>query len=265
MTINSRFAQFGLTCWRGAPEVMVGIHRHNDIELNYVKQGNFSYWLGGSCIEVTARRTLLFWAAVPHRVIDVAPDTRFYWLTLPLNTFLSWRIEALIQPTLQGEALLDHLNEDDLRLFQQWSEDARGNDNHKQILLLELQARLRRMALARRTNPITHHHPNSVAEHMARWIAEHHTEPIHIDDIARAVNLHPNYAMRIFQEAFGRSINDTLVQFRVSTAQRLLVTTSLSATDVAYQSGFGSVSRFYAVFKAWCGQSPTEYRSQLAL
>jgi AraC-like DNA-binding protein len=263
MSAPPRFSQFGLTCRRDTPQVMSRVHRHNDIEVNYVERGHMSYWHGGGRVELAAHTTMIFWAAVPHRVIEVAPDTRFYWLTLPLNTFLHWQIEALIQPTLRGDALLDAENADDLLLFRRWANDNAQHEEHQRILLLELEARLRRLALARHNIPTHRHTPHTAAEQMARWIADHHTEPIQVEDVARAVNLHPNYAMRLFQATFGRGINDTLAQFRLATAQRLLVTTQLSAADVAYQAGFGSVSRFYAVFKAWCGQSPTAYRNGL--
>lgn len=50
-------------------------------------------------------------------------------------------------------------------------------------------------------------------------------------------------------------------QLRVSHAQRLLSITDMKVIDIALDSGFGSASRFYTVFKQWVGQSPRQYRN----
>jgi transcriptional regulator GlxA family with amidase domain len=48
---------------------------------------------------------------------------------------------------------------------------------------------------------------------------------------------------------------------RVSHAQRLLITTNQKITDIALESGFGSVAPFYAAFEKFGGgKTPTAFR-----
>jgi transcriptional regulator GlxA family with amidase domain len=53
---------------------------------------------------------------------------------------------------------------------------------------------------------------------------------------------------------------DYLTRIRISMAQRLLVTTDLKISEVACQSGFNTVCRFYIAFRQLCGQTPRKYR-----
>lgn len=76
-----------------------------------------------------------------------------------------------------------------------------------------------------------------------------------------ANGLHPNYAMGLFREAFGTTMSNFILQHRISHAQRLLVTTDDAVIDIAFASGFQSLSRFNEAFKKACGSSPRDYRN----
>jgi len=66
--------------------------------------------------------------------------------------------------------------------------------------------------------------------------------------------------MNLFRQAFGTTMTDFIVQHRISHAQRLLVTTDDPVTEIAFASGFQSLSRFNEAFKRACECSPREYR-----
>ncbi len=101
-------------------------------------------------------------------------------------------------------------------------------------------------------------------ELIARYVAEHCTEPIQASDIGKVVDLHPDYAAALFRKSFGMTLSQFLAENRVSHAQYLLATTDTKILDVALQCGYQSVSRFNAVFKTLCGCTPREYRAQHA-
>ena len=77
----------------------------------------------------------------------------------------------------------------------------------------------------------------------------------------RKVTVNPNYAMNLFQSAFGTTLFSYLTELRVSSVQRLLITTHDSIATIALNSGFNSISRFNAAFKSICGCSPSAYRA----
>ena len=85
-------------------------------------------------------------------------------------------------------------------------------------------------------------------------------KPLTTDEIARAVGLHPNYAMALFRKTFGTTMVEFLLQHRLSHAQRLLVTTDDPIIEVGAAAGFQSLSRFNEFFKQACGHPPRVYR-----
>ncbi len=257
--------------------VMSRPHRHNEVELNFVEAGSMTYLFSGARAEVKAGQLALFWAAIPHQTVHVAKEGVFHWLTIPFASFLQWRLpDPLVQQVICGQFVQgDVVGQSVQTMFRQWHSDLQASSvEHHRIVLLEVEACLRRLALSIYDanaslgvlqNAAMPPHALGKVEQMACFIAEHYTEPLHSDDIAAVVHLHPNYAMSLFRKHFGVTMMEYITQYRVAHAQRLLITSEANISAIALEAGFGSVSRFYTVFKAACGQQPGEYRNRLQL
>lgn len=269
------FAPYGLTCVHWRPSPMRRPDHHNEVELNFLESGSVTYLLGGTKTVVEAGKLSVFWAAIPHQIIDYGDDTAYYVVTIPLQCFLQWRLpEAFVQPLMQGRLVSEPSAErahSDAQLFEHWEGDLREKRMElERPVLLEMQARLIRLALnipvpaktrskRDRIATITDTGLNKV-EQMACFIAQNYTEKLTVQQIGEFVKLHPNYAMNLFQKTFGTTLINYLTQHRISHAQRLLATTTQTVTEIAFQSGFLSISRFNEAFRRACGCSPREYR-----
>ena len=269
------FAPYGLTCVHWRPSPMRRPDHHNEVELNFLETGTVTYLLGGRKTLVSAGRLSVFWAAIPHQIIDFGPATSYYVATIPLQYFLQWRLpDQFVQPLMQGRLIHEPTTAravSDSQLFGHWEEDLmRKNPEIERAALLEMQARLVRLALniprrrkrsgkRQRIAPVSDTGLNKV-EQIACFIAQHYTEPLTVQQIGDFAKLHPNYAMNLFQKTFGTTLINYLTQHRVSHAQRLLATTDSTIADVAFSSGFNSISRFNDAFRRACGCPPREYR-----
>jgi AraC family transcriptional regulator, melibiose operon regulatory protein len=268
-------APYGFTCelWKAAP--MRRPDRHNEIELNLLQRGSLTYLLGG--LRVTIRQGSLgaFWAAIPHQIIGWERSPEYFVVTMPLAWFLQCQLPAkLVDRLLLGQFLSDpdsgHIDLD-IQLCQRWEQDLTGKSPEPpRAALLELQARLLRLAEGLPNEPAARPAARGVlgegglskAERMAGYIAKHYHEPVSVSDMARDVQLHPNYAMSLFKKTFRITLNDYITQYRIAQAQRLLATTDEKIIDVALESGFRTLSRFYDAFKRSCGCSPSRFRAE---
>jgi AraC family transcriptional regulator, melibiose operon regulatory protein len=248
--------------------------RHNEIELNLLERGSVTYLLGG--VRVTFRQGSLgaFWAAIPHQIVDSEEDPQYFVVTLPLAWFLQCQLPAkLVDRLLLGQFLSDPDSsrfELDLQLCRRWERDlAVDNREPPQATVLELHARLLRLAAAlpdavpagrQGTRALLAEGGACKAEQMAGYIARHYQEALSIQAVAREVQLHPNYAMNLFKKTFRCTLNEYLTQYRIAQAQRLLATTDAKIIEVAMDSGFRTLSRFYDAFQRACGCSPSRYR-----
>jgi AraC-like DNA-binding protein len=276
------FAPYGLTCERWTPSLMRRPDRHNEVELNLLEEGSLTYLLGGRKVVIPAGRLVVFWAAIPHQVIDATARSSYFVATLPLAWFLQCGLpDRLVQRILHAEVVSD-LSADsgphDAGLFKQWQRDLRGErEDRRRAMMLEMEARLLRLSMplpaykapvrrsrkrsaAAQRSPTVQRSGLSKAEQMACFIAQHYLEPLTIDEISRSVRLHPNYAMSLFRNVFATTLTEYVAQHRISHAQRLLVTSDQKILAVALESGFGSISRFNDVFRKACGCSPRQYR-----
>jgi AraC-like DNA-binding protein len=268
--------RYGFAAHHGEHFGMEHSHRHNEVELNFIEQGAMTYFVAGAEITVHAHKLALFWAAIPHQVIRWNVPTTFFWVTIPLGNFLQWELPAkFTRLLLHGKLLIDSAPDNpdmDHSLFRQWHHDLRSADvDVKRITLLEVEARIRRFGQKLEAEPANTaaairpggegHYP--MAARMAQFISDHFQESLHVRQVANTVNLHPNYAMKVFKAAFGVSIVEYITQHRISFAQRLLVTHDDTILNIAMEAGFGSLSQFYAAFERLCGQSPGHYRAEL--
>lgn len=261
------FSPYGFSCQKWTPTLMPRPDRHNELEINLLRSGTVTYLMGGRRTTVQAGRIALFWAAIPHQIVGWEGAEPYFVVTLPLGWFLVSGVSAAFaQTVLKGGLVVDDqpLPSDPGR-FEQWEADLRAKDEvRERAALLEIQARLLRLAHARAKAPKARRaSPHlSRADQLACHIAQNYHTPITAEGIAKASGLHPNYAMNLFRQAFGTTMNDFITQHRLSHAQRLLVTTSDSVVEIAFASGFQSLSRFNEAFKKSCGCSPREYRKQ---
>ena len=91
-------------------------------------------------------------------------------------------------------------------------------------------------------------------EHLDSWSAA---------DAARACGLSYNYFCHNFKKAFGISYTAYIESLRLGEAERLLLTTDTSVTDIAFAVGFGTSSYFIERFRKNYGISPYAFRKQL--
>lgn len=97
-----------------------------------------------------------------------------------------------------------------------------------------------------------------------QFIAEHQTEELSLDQVAKSVHTSKFYFCKMFRKATGINFTDYLSRVRTERAKNLLLNPNLRVSEIAYEVGFQSLTHFNRVFKRILGQSPTDYRSQLA-
>lgn len=259
------FSPYGFTCEVWKPALMQRPDRHNEIEINFLCSGSLTYLLAGRRTTVRAGTLAMFWAAIPHQIVAWEGGQPYFVATVALGWFLAAGLPAeFAQTVLKGEIVSDaRPMAADESSFQRWETDLRSKDEiRERAALLEIQARLLRLAQAsvQRARSRAPSPKLSRADQLACHIARNYHKPLTAESIARANGVHPNYAMSLFREAFGTTISDFIVHHRISHAQRLLVTTDDLVIDIAFASGFQSLSRFNEAFKRACGVSPRAYR-----
>lgn len=95
---------------------------------------------------------------------------------------------------------------------------------------------------------------------MTEFIAKHFREKLMLEQIARAANISRSEALRCFRTLAGQTPVEYLLNHRLRQAQRLLISTEKTITEIAQSSGFESVAYFDRVFRRAFNCTPRQMR-----
>lgn len=95
-----------------------------------------------------------------------------------------------------------------------------------------------------------------------RFIAEHFSENIDIESVAKSAGMSRRGLHQGFTEHLGRTPGEHLRITRMENARLLLSETTHKVEAIALASGYPSVNSFFVAFKQFCGLPPAEYRKQ---
>ncbi|MFV0360230.1 helix-turn-helix domain-containing protein [Tropicimonas sp.] len=273
---TAAFGRFGLRQF--TPQVMDMPHWHGHVECNFCEAAEMVYDFNGTRISVPPETFVLFWAGVPHQLLEVnqrgAARPRLSNIYLPADMFLLMPHIAQLQlllmsaafvraaPALVGIAQLDR-----------WYADYRsGEFERTEVVKMELNALFRRMLLYPLTllhapgvegdsgvRQLSSAHIRQVVD-MTRFILENLERPIHNADVAAVIGFHENYATSLFSRVMRMPIKKFVIRMRLMRARALLIESTLPIAQVAEEAGFSSLTQFYAHFARAYGMSPASVR-----
>ena len=82
------------------------------------------------------------------------------------------------------------------------------------------------------------------------------------NDVAAVTFVTPNYLSKLFKNSMNMNLREYINQLRIEEAKRLLLSTSLSVSEIASNVGYYNISYFSTVFHKIVGVSPYDWRNQ---
>lgn len=221
-------------------------HSHPYIELIFFLEGKADLEVGGQTLKTTLYDTLVYPAGMEH-LDGLSPErTReiiCLWVDIP----------QLVLP----EPIILHERRGILKsLFQMIYTIGSDRDLHPYRMEYALKLLLMEV--------LTEAYGTSQKEHRSYavipYIAEHYTEKITLEELAALEHVSVSYLTRRFKEMTGMTIVSYIHHLRVEKAKELLLTTSLTASEIGYQVGFDSPKYFHRVFRKETGEAPSSFR-----
>ncbi|QHW31645.1 helix-turn-helix transcriptional regulator [Paenibacillus rhizovicinus] len=96
------------------------------------------------------------------------------------------------------------------------------------------------------------------------YIDHHLADDVTLEQLAELAHFHPNYFIRFFKSATGRSPMQYMNQRRMEQAKTWMVTTEITISEAAERVG-SSLYQFSKMFKQYTGSSPSEYRKTMRM
>lgn len=106
----------------------------------------------------------------------------------------------------------------------------------------------------------TYQRYNSSINTAIRYIDEHFSEALSLEDACRLSMMSRTYFCYLFKLITKQTFVEYLTERRIAEAMRLLEHSSLSVLDISQSTGFNDVTHFSRTFKKQTGMSPSNYR-----
>ncbi len=93
------------------------------------------------------------------------------------------------------------------------------------------------------------------------FIEKNYKSPVSLDEMAELIDVSKSYLCRVFKQAYGITPVTFLLNYRISKAKQLLISTDMKIRLLAGECGFNDTSYFCMVFKKSEGITPEEFRT----
>ena len=95
------------------------------------------------------------------------------------------------------------------------------------------------------------------------YITSHPTEHFTCEQMSDMTNMSQTSFRRLFKQQTGKAPLDFIRDFRLTTAARKLLVSTVSINDLAYDLGFEDPNYFIRIFKKNYGVTPRQYRNSI--
>lgn len=97
-------------------------------------------------------------------------------------------------------------------------------------------------------------------QELKEYLDHHYAEKISLDDLSARFFLNKFYLTRVFKEQFGMTINNYLVQVRMTHAKQLLRFSGKTLEQISMECGMTDANYMTRIFKKMEGTTPGAYR-----
>lgn len=105
-----------------------------------------------------------------------------------------------------------------------------------------------------------HMSPSEIIINKAKkYISEHYSDSISLDDVANYVFLNPSYFSRLFKQHTGMNFRDYLINVRINEAISMINEGKYKIYQISEMCGYSNPKYFALQFKQITGMSPKEY------
>lgn len=258
----------------------IGSHWHTSIEMLYFMQDSATVWVGSNCYKVNSGDLIIINAgevhsvtakkdATPtHLVLKVLPELLYiasddtfetqYLLPFTIAGFTQNRL--IPKEDLKSSTVVDLMNE----VYNEFHMKQYGYE-------LSIQANINKIFLwilrywqsqGMQLEQLFHHNTTDYKrlKKLFKYVNQHYHESISIKDMAELCNMNYSYFSRYFKKLTGKTFVEYVNYIRLTEAEKLLLTTDLNITQIAFATGFSSASYFIQLFKKHKGISPHQMK-----
>ena len=238
--------------------LMPSTHYHNHYEIYYLRKGKARYFIDNTTIDLNEGDMVLIPPYVIHRTAYIEDGE----LERLLITFTLDFVEKN-----EDDALFNCFNRYLIKkadvyknLLNSIESEYNNADNFTNDLIKNYITTLL-IRLSRTTEKSSFEiKAPSFIQKITEYITENYSAEITLDELAERFSVSKSHLSRQFKATTGFGLNEYITIVRIKNAERLVLTTDLSMTEIATKCGFNDSNYFSSVFKKLKGVPPLKFR-----
>ena len=238
-------------------------HWHESIEILNCIEGSCQVILNGKILPFQKGETLIVDPFSLHTTVKDPLYNGVSWyhcLIVDKSFFASLRLPTdphATVPVIRDEELnrlFDLIYKEFQEQEEYWQQSAKA-------MITTLVVRLSRILIpGQEKKQRAYHAKFGIAADAMKYLFEHFSESISIEDLSRALGFNKYYLCHVFREITGETIIGYLNVLRCNHARNLLSSGHRTVSEAAEESGFCSFSYFSKTYRRLFGHSPSEDR-----
>ncbi len=248
------------------------LHWHEAVEIIMPVNGPYRVQHNQTIYRLESGDIMILPPNVPHAV--PASKTRRYILLGSLVPLCSQKLYDAVRNLLPPVVVLSATRQPALhaeikRLFEVIVQETRDASLTSELSiyagLLQIMAVLTKQAECMRDTPCLSHGEEGVRDSRIAsacdYIHQHYMEKLTLDEMAQTSGFSKYHFERLFKRHTAQPFYQYLNGVRIKHAAMLLADNTLSVTDIAYRTGFPSISSFIRMFHIQYQCTPSAYRN----
>ena len=272
---------FHLSKHQGSQVCTISAHTHEAIEILYIIKGSLTLYADGFPHHVKNGSLVLIRPNTIHNIYTAEEGEHAYYVLRIkpslMSSFADAQNSALYQMQLglHSESIKFIWSKEEMDPFRTILETM-IHDLHEQSFATDLSLKANAILLMTtilRQTLSAHPLPADIKDinptatqkiyNAIAYINNNYELDISAKTCALAIGMSYTYFSRLFKHFTKKSFSSYLTEVRIRQAEKLLMLTESSITDIALMCGFNDVSYFISKFKTICGKTPYLYRKNL--
>lgn len=250
---------------------MYTFHYHKHYEIYYLMSGERNYLVDYNMYHVLEGDIVLIPPGVLHMTKTVNQNEKHERIVVNFN-------DSYLEELGSGNALLrECFKTPHIRLpqksqkqlpnlfFKILEEHKKNSPFSKQLIknyVYELLVMIYKILNEEKVDTVSEISNNEISK-AAKYIYNHYSEKITLNQVAAICHMNPSYFSRLFKQVMGINFTSYINAIRIREASFLLTNTDLSILNVANSCGFFNIKHFCNIFKEAKGMTASEYRNKM--
>ena len=242
-------------------------HWHDELQLNWVSEGELEYCINGDSLRLSGDKILLVNGRELHSSRTTGKDACSLCINFSPDLFHPMILKHYIRPLLENENFTRStllLKPEQTGILKNLSDHINDSADYFSIVNFLSQILEELIHSFEETKTPNDKEEQELFQTMLSYVHSHYQEPLTVRKIAAYGIINKNRCTDLFRKYTRLSPIKYLNEYRLYMAKNLILNTRKPISEISADVGYNQISHFIEQFRGAYGLSPLKYRNKFS-